>query len=425
MQSFRKVSPKTPSGRASYFVNMKVSTQQPFQIVYSLYEHEYIGFVFEAFVVQINTKGELTLQNQSVSSKNIKEFSERLDHIDFELVKFIDNLQQDAVLKKFNTKKLSPLDFFLKVFDPEKGDKTLQEAIHGYSDKLRAEILERLLTKKVFVMGHDGDPIKEPINVIQEGAKAYFNFVRNEENTHYFPSIKCGGERVQFQFKNAQILCEEPAWLLVENKLYHFEKHVDGRKLRPFLNKNQIIIPRNIEDTYYHKFIAPLVAQFDVFAKGFDINFERHQSRPLLLLSEINAPTNKVSAGLFEQNNTEDTDNEEDNSKISFDLSFQYGDYTFRFDSFANEAYVNVEKQDGNWIFHKVKRDLKDEKAKINYLKDLGLDIRQGRSTLTKIQAFSWLQRYSKISAEFPKSEAIFLRILFNRSKNRRKQRLV
>ncbi len=401
MQSFRKVSPKTPSGRAAFFVNMKVSTLQPFQIVYSLFEHEYIGFIFEAFVVQLNTKKELTLQNQSVSSKNIKEFSERLDSIDFELVKLIDNLQQDAILKKFNTKKLSPLDFFLRVFDPDKGDKTLQEAIHAYTEKLRSEILERLLNKTVFVMGQDGDPTKEPIQIIQDGAKAYFNFIRNEENTHYFPTIKCRDERVNFQFKNARILCEEPAWLFVEHKLYHFEKHVDGKKLKPFLNKNHIIIPRNIEDTYYHKFIAPLVAQFDVFAKGFDINFERHQSRPLLLINEINAPSSKIPVGIFDNDETEDVENEEDSSKISFDLSFQYGNYTFRFDSFSAEAYVNVEKQEGNWIFHKIKRDLKDEKAKINTLKELGLDIRQGRYTLPKTQAFSWLQQNSKILEEY------------------------
>ena len=79
------VSPKFPSGRASYFVNMKVSTLQPFQIVYSLFEHEYLGFLFEVFVVQLNSKGELTLQNQSVSSKNLAEFSERIDADDLGL----------------------------------------------------------------------------------------------------------------------------------------------------------------------------------------------------------------------------------------------------------------------------------------------------------------------------------------------------
>ncbi len=277
MTQIRLVSPKFPSGRASYFVNMKVSTLQPFQMVYSLYEHEYLGFLFEAFVVQLNGKGELTLQNQSVSSKNISEFSERIDADDFTLVKLTEAIQQDTVVKKFSPKKLAPLDFFLKIFDPEKGDKLLQETIHGYMEKHRAEILENLLKKPLYIMSNDGDPTWKAVNTIQEGAKAYFNFIRNEENTHYFPSIKCGGERVHFQFKNARILCEEPAWLLIDDKLYHFEKQVDGKKLKPFLNKNHIIIPRNIEETYYQKFIAPLVAQFDVFAQGFEIRFEKHE----------------------------------------------------------------------------------------------------------------------------------------------------
>ncbi|WP_238807855.1 DEAD/DEAH box helicase [Emticicia aquatica] len=377
---------------------MKVSTLQPFQIVYSLFEHEYLGFLFEAYVVQLNSKGELTLQNQSVSSKNIFEFAERIDADDYTLVKLTEAIQQDAVVKKFSTKKLAPLDFFLKIFDPEKGDKLLQETIHGYMEKHRAEILEKLLLKQIYIMSNDGDPTWKAIKNIQEGAKAYFNFIRNEENTHYFPSIKCGGERVQFQFKNARILCEEPAWLLIDDKLYHFEKQVDGKKLKPFLNKNHIIIPRNIEETYYQKFIAPLVAQFDVFAQGFEIRFEKHEPKPLLAISEIIA-AKKASVTLFEQNEDDEEENDGE-SKIVFDLSFQYGNYTFRFDSFSAEAYVSVERQGDSWLFHKVKRDLKYEKTQVNLLKDLGLDVRQGRSLVPKRPAFSWLQLNAKTLSE-------------------------
>lgn len=397
MTQIRLVSPKFPSGRASYFVNMKVSTLQPFQMVYSLFEHEYLGFLFEAFVVQLNSKGELTLQNQSVSSKNIAEFSERIDADDFTLVKLTEAIQQDAIVKKFSPKKLAPLDFFLKIFDPEKGDKLLQETIYGYMEKHRAEILEKLLKKPLYIMSNDGDPTWKAVNTIQEGAKAYFNFIRNEENTHYFPSIKCGGERVHFQFKNARILCEEPAWLLIDDKLYHFEKQVDGKKLKPFLNKNHIIIPRNIEETYYQKFIAPLVAQFDVFAQGFEIRFEKHESKPVLSISEI-AATKKVAIALFD-NNEEEEENDEEN-KIVFDLSFQYGNYTFRFDNFSAEAYVSVERAGDSWVFHKVKRDLRYEKAQVNLLKDLGLDVRQGRSLVSKRPAFSWLQSNANVLEE-------------------------
>ena len=49
---------------------MKVSPDQPFQIVYSLFEHEYLGFLFESFVIQLNEKGNLTFSHQNISAQN-------------------------------------------------------------------------------------------------------------------------------------------------------------------------------------------------------------------------------------------------------------------------------------------------------------------------------------------------------------------
>jgi hypothetical protein len=99
---------------------MKVSTAEPYQIIYSLLQHEYLGYLFESFVVQLDSRGELTLLNQNISAKNVQEFSAGLDQTDFELVKMIDDIQQDVILRKFNNRKLGPVDFFLKVYDPQK-----------------------------------------------------------------------------------------------------------------------------------------------------------------------------------------------------------------------------------------------------------------------------------------------------------------
>ncbi len=86
---------------------MNVSTTQPFQIVYSLYQHEYLGYLFESFVVQVNSKGLLTFQYQNISSKNAAEFSTGMDAVDYQLVEIIDTIQQDAILRKFYNKKIS------------------------------------------------------------------------------------------------------------------------------------------------------------------------------------------------------------------------------------------------------------------------------------------------------------------------------
>jgi hypothetical protein len=128
---------------------MKVFTTQPFQAVYSLFEHEYLGYLFESFVVQINSRNHLTLQHQNISAKNATEFASRLDAVDFKLIPLIDQIQQDAVYKRFCTKKMTLADFFLKTFDPEKGDKTLQETIQRYIQTRMAKILDLLQNKKV------------------------------------------------------------------------------------------------------------------------------------------------------------------------------------------------------------------------------------------------------------------------------------
>ena len=94
---------------------MKVSTSNPFQIIYSLFEHEYLGYLFESFVVQLDDKGRLTLKHQNISSQNAAEFSEGLDETDYKLIEQMDSMQQDVVIRKFYKGKIKPRDFFAKV----------------------------------------------------------------------------------------------------------------------------------------------------------------------------------------------------------------------------------------------------------------------------------------------------------------------
>ncbi|MDI9866295.1 SNF2-related protein [Flectobacillus sp. DC10W] len=373
---------------------MKVSTTQPFQIIYTILSHEYLGYLFEAFVVQLDAKGELTLLNQNISTKNIREFCEGLneyqpDENDFKLVKLIDSIQQDAIFKKFGgTKKRTIVDFFLKTYDPQKGDKALQELITDYIERVKAEIMPLLLDKQLFIMGSDGNPVWQKVDVLSEKATVLFHFMRNTDNTHYFPTIKYEGLKVDFQYKNAFIVCEEPAWMILENKLYHFEKDVDGKKLRPFLKKKFIIIPKSIEEDYYRKFVTSIITMFDVYAKGFDIHSENYRCVPVLSISEQKVKNQLVLVD-SDSNVTEEDTSE---TQVVLSLAFQYGKYTFRFDSFSASSNVSMEKKGDDYIFHKVKRDLPLEKEKLKVLQSLGMSLQNGKMLLPKTEAFSWLQ---------------------------------
>ena len=208
-----------------------------------------------------------------------------------------------------------------------------------------------------------------------------FHFRRNHDNTHYFPTIKCKGEKVDFQYQNAIIICQNPAWMILKGKLYSFEKNVNGKKLKPFLNKKFIVIPKQVEHTYYRKFVAPLIASYDVYAKGFDIQSDHFPIRPVLTFSEL---THEKDDNYFANGSS---------GRLMFELSYSYGPYNYRADK-LRPVSVNLEQNGDDYIFHRVVRATQRERKYMAVLKDFGMSIKHGFATMSKAKAFAWLQQY-------------------------------
>ncbi len=364
---------------------MNISTKDRFQIIYSIFKHEYLGFLFESFVVKVDEKGQLTLQHQNISSLNANEFSSGLEEKDFELIKLMDGMQQEAIVKKYSSTVTKPSEFFLKIFDEEKGNKAVQQQIDIHLKNVRAKILPLLIGKFVFEMGNDGEPTWRKLEVMPEKASVLFHFRRNEDNTHYFPTIKYKDYKIDFQYKGGYILSNEPAWLVVDGRIYSFEKNIDGAKLKPFLNKRFILIPQKVEDTYYRKFIAPLVAQFDVYAKGFEIRTKHLEPKSILSFT----PLAQLQHNLALQNG--DAEMVADIQKFVFSLSFNY-DGLISKPTEPKAVVVNVDKTEKSYVFTRVVRSQKTELEVINFLKELELDLTNGKGVLSAGKAFDWIQ---------------------------------
>src|SRR5258708_19081979 len=280
---------------------MKVSASQPFQLIYSLYQHEYLGYIFESFIVGFDEKGKLTYQHQNISSKNAREFAKGLDDRDYELIDLMDSMNQDAVLRHFSKKVMKPDEFFSKVFKKNKGEeKLLQEQIELYMEKRRAAVLEKLKGKRLFEMGNDGEPTWRKLEVLEKRASIQFHFIRTEENTTYYPTITFEGKKVEIPNAAAYMVCKNPAWVVANGNLYGFDKPLDGKKLNPFLARQNIVIPKNLQENYYSNFITSLIASFDdVEVKGFEIIKNTFEPRPLLTISELPPANAKEIAILF------------------------------------------------------------------------------------------------------------------------------
>ncbi len=363
---------------------MNVSPEKPFQIIYSLFQFENFGYLFQSYIVQLDNNGATTLLSQNVSSKNVGEFATGLDETDYELVKLIDSYQKDVLLKKFNTRKISATDFFTRLLDPERGDAQQRELLIEYVQRINARILEKSENKHLYISGKDGDVAWRKVERMPCAAKVRFHLFRNETNTHYFPSLKYGEEKLEFQYQNALLICESPAWLLVNDKLYHFEGNLDGKKLKPFLNKKFIPIPREMEEKYLQRFILPLLASHEVVARGYEIRKESFEMEAVLTLVE--------NAGTLQRDLFGNPDGNAADPTIQVILSFFYGPYEFKPDSFASPWHVSMTREGDSYVLHKIRRDNRLEKEVRGDIISWGLDIGWGQVSRPREEVITWLQ---------------------------------
>ena len=370
---------------------MKISVEKPFKLIYSIYEHEYLGFLFESFVVQQNDRGSLTLLHQNISSQNANEFSKNFRKEDFEIIKIIDEINQSNVVKYFNTGKMDPEHFFIKTYCKENGDKILQENIYNYVEKRRFRILKLIENHQLYEMGKDGEPTWKRIEVSNEKASVLFHFRKNKEDTHYFQTIKLRDQKVDILKSNTYLLCQNPAWIISDGTLFTFKKNVDGNKLKPFLKKKTIFIPKNIEESYYPKFVAPLIAQYDVFAKGFNIVTERLSLVPMITISDLQQTRNDNLFNIS-TNGDDKTEQTTEDDRILIEISFKYGKNIVKFDT-LNPITVFVEKENGTYVFHRICRDINREKSIFKLFTENGLPLKYCRTIVTRSEFFECISQ--------------------------------
>ncbi|HEY8928222.1 MAG TPA: SNF2-related protein [Mucilaginibacter sp.] len=322
---------------------LRVDSTKPCQIIYAVAKHEYLSYVIEPHVVQLNPNGEFSLTHQRLFSNTAREFTCCLDDTDVKLIKILEEMEQGNLIKKFYKKPIRPFEFFTRIFNEQ-----LFDTIRPKIEKRMADALALLHNKPLYQMSKEGYPAEKKLQIATEAASVLFHFRRNEEEIRYFPTIKYQNMRIEFMFKNAEIICNHPAWMLLDDTLYYFEKEIEGKKLVPFLNKRYIAIPKSSEQSYFEKFVAPLIEKHHVYAEGFTINTEKYDARPVIKPIYIEGGTSQLQ------------------------LYFKYAGYVF---PYGDERLISVrmERNGDDYTFHRIKRSVTWEKQKFQFLESLGL----------------------------------------------------
>ncbi|MCY4780826.1 SNF2-related protein [Sphingobacterium sp. UT-1RO-CII-1] len=323
----------------------KVEGNVSFKLVYSLGEHPYLGYILEPHIIYLNPNGSYSLGYRRVFSATIDDFASAVDETDREIIRILDETEQTHLIKQYNKKAMRAIDFFTKVFD-ERAYNTLRPKI----EQRMLRVLKMLADKPLFLMGKDGYPADQALQIADEPSSILFHFRRNDVETRYFPTLKYKGNRLDFMYKDSQVVVNKEAWLLLENTLHYFEDGIDGKKLSPFLNKRYIAVPRSTEKKYFETFVKGLIEKHHVYAEGFIIQTVREQAKPILQFYYVESGQSFVQ------------------------LLFDYGPYRFHYgtDHPVTVQMEHNEDQD-EYVFYRIRRSLLWEEKQAAYLKDKGL----------------------------------------------------
>lgn len=316
----------------------QIDASQPFEIIYSFYNHQCLGYLLAATVVPVMHNGMLSLAYKNLNPGNLKPFASKLSDTDKELIGLCHEMSPRNIAKQFGKDTRDVDGFFLKKFKDE-----LAKLMLDFVQRRMAKALPLLVDKKVYLSAKDGYPAGDKLNVLDSNASVLFHFIQSEGEKRYYATVKLRGERIPLRRKDAFMPCIKPAWLVMNGELFPFKKGTDGRKLKPFLQRNHIVIPEQSLDTYYRKFVKNLLASHAVRSELFNVYNSKETPAFVLRVEETGA------------------------NSLSLHPEVQYGDVTVSI--FDDESVkVRVEELDGQYSFFKVKRDLESEHKVRQYL---------------------------------------------------------
>jgi SNF2 family DNA or RNA helicase len=356
-----------------------VDHKNPFALVYSVYQHEYLGYLISSHIIALNAKGGFTLTHQRILPDNASEFIQGMDEVDQYLVKLLYEITPQVIVKKNSRGEvIKAPEFFRNRF---KG--MFKERIVESIQKKLNEALTVLTEnqKDLYIMASNGNPAGIKLNLHPERAQVIFHFQRNQEDINYYPTLEFQGKKLEFppdllssQGKETKIICAEPSWILLEKDVFRLDGDVDGKKLEPFLSRKFISIPLTIESEFHSKFIEPLLRNsYKIESSGFDIQTIQEVPRFLLCIRE------------------------EPNQILTLKPEVQYASFRFPFVAARHPFFVQkIKNAQGLVAYQRIERDLKTEEQMRNFLDTLyGINSFNAEFSFTRDKAFDWLMEYA------------------------------
>ncbi|HEY1193451.1 DEAD/DEAH box helicase [Flavobacterium sp.] len=241
-----------------------------FQFCFDIsFEKNLNTFIPTSYIVE-NTD-EIKYLNKKATSGVLESFGISFDNLDSNTKKILtacESLKPEFIFKKFSAKIKSA-----KTIADLQKDSKIEFAIRQHL-KFHLGSFYNLIVQEQFPLSLNIGPEKDFYRSRVDVNPLYFEpqiqFDKHSEGITYTLSLKENEKAFLPMESKADILLDEPGWLIINKKLGQL-KELNAKKLMPFLKKKSIEIPSKLVDDYFKSFIPEIAKKIDIEANGFEV----------------------------------------------------------------------------------------------------------------------------------------------------------
>lgn len=246
-----------------------------------LYEHRLWGYILTPYMIRKSDEGNFYITSHAVFPDTADNGYNELSEKEKEAVRYCHEYSDQNLYKLFSKNRN------LKEFQEKVEPGRITNLIRPFIEKRIALIFSLLPSSNIRVFYRD----KARSNIFEEDflktseSPAIPNFTceKLSEGTRYSLELHRNGKKLSLIDPFAAVLSDFPAILLL-NRTLVYVKNIEGKKVRPFFTRESISVHPSAETRYYKSFIMGLVRDFDVIAKGFDIEVKKEAGKAKLSL---------------------------------------------------------------------------------------------------------------------------------------------
>ncbi len=315
--------------------------------------HRLWGSILQALFLEKESGKEFFIPIEYIQNDKSTSAYKRLSPIQREVVRIVDSYSDRNLHRMFSKKRTA------KEFQDSVDSETIRNHIRPYVEKQLFSAFEiaREHSVSVFIKDKGNRNVfpEDFVRIEKFPADPVFIFKYNG-GLSYSLNLIHGESRLIIHNSYTEIVSFEPCIILQGGSLF-FINDINGKKLKPFLIKEEVQIPPDVEEKYFASFVRNTLRDYKTITEGFGV-----KEIPSLKAAEL-----VLEEGL--------------NKQAVWVLSFIYNGEAIHPDS-EHRRFVNYTGKREAPGFECFERDFAWEESKVAMLNELGLFSREDQGNL-------------------------------------------